>query len=101
MASPVRGAGAPSAPAPIVDPERALRLARAILSDVMLYHPDKVRAGLLADDLFERMRPELDEARAYFLERVDAEVAARTNAFGRALVYVLVYRSRSVRSKIW
>jgi hypothetical protein len=85
----------------IADPERALRLARAILSDVMLYNVEKVRAGIEADDLFERLREELEEARAFFDERVEAEVAARTNAFGRALVDVLVFRSRAVRSKIW
>jgi hypothetical protein len=85
----------------IADPERALRLARAILSDVMLYNVDKVRAGIEADDLFERLREELEEARAFFDERVEAEVAERTNAFGRALVDVLVFRSRAVRSKIW
>ena len=85
----------------IADPERALRLARAILSDVMLYNVEKVRAGIEADDLFERLREELEEARAFFDERVEAEVAARSNAFGRALVDVLVFRSRAVRSKIW
>ena len=85
----------------IADPERALRLARAILSDVRLYNVEKVRAGIEADDLFERLREELEEARAFFDERVEAEVAERTNAFGRALVDVLVFRSRAVRSKIW
>lgn len=98
MASPARGAEAPSR---IVDPLRAERLARAILSDVMLYNPDKVREGIEADDLFERLRAELAEARSFFDERVDEQVAARSNAFDRALVDVLVYRSRSVRSKIW
>ena len=85
----------------IADPARALRLARAILSDVMLYNADKVRAGIEADDLFERLREELEEARAFFEERVEPDVAARSNAFGRALVDVLVYRSRAVRSRIW
>jgi hypothetical protein len=85
----------------IADPGRAVRLARAILSDVMLYNAEKVKAGIEADDLFERLREELDEARAFFEERVEADVAARSNAFGRALVDVLVYRSRAVRSRIW
>lgn len=85
----------------IADPARAERLARAILSDVMLYNAEKVKAGIEADDLFERLREELAEARAYFEERVESEVAERTNAFGRALVDVLVYRSRAVRSRIW
>jgi hypothetical protein len=85
----------------ITDAARAERLARAILSDVMIYNAAKVRAGLEADDLFERMSEELEEARGFFEERVDADVAAKSNAWGRALVDVLVYRSRSVRSRIW
>jgi hypothetical protein len=85
----------------ITDPQRAERLARAILSDVMLYNSERVRAGIQADDLFDRLRPELDEARAFFERRVDPEVAAKSNAFDRALVDVLVFRSSRVRSRIW
>jgi hypothetical protein len=85
----------------ITDPQRAKRLARAVLSDVMLYNTERVRAGIEADDLFDRLRPELDEARAFFEQRVDPEVAAKSNAFDRALVDVLVFRSASVRSRIW
>jgi hypothetical protein len=85
----------------IHEPERAARLARAILSDVMLYHAEQVRRGIEADDLFERLAPELEEARAFFESRVEAEVARATNAWNRALVDVLVFRSRSVRSRIW
>jgi hypothetical protein len=85
----------------ITDPARAVRFARAILSDVMLYNAEKVREGIEADDVFDRMRAELEEARAFYEERVDPEVAARTNAWGRALVDVLVFRSGWVRSRIW
>jgi hypothetical protein len=85
----------------ITDPGRALRLARAILSDVMLYNTEKVRAGIEADDLFDRLREELAEARTYFEERVEPDVATKTNAFGRAVVDVLIFRSRAVRSRIW
>jgi hypothetical protein len=85
----------------IDDPQRAARLARAIVSDVVFYNPGRVRQGIEADDLFERLGPELDEARAYFEERVGPDLAAKTNAWGRALVDVLVYRSRHVRSRIW
>ena len=85
----------------ITDPQRAQRLARAVLSDVMLYNPERVRAGIEADDLFDRLRPELDEARAFFERRVDPEVVAKSNAFDLALVDVLVFRSRRIRSRIW
>jgi hypothetical protein len=86
---------------PLDEPERVARLARAILSDVMLYHAEQVRQGIEADDLFERLRPELDEAKVYFESRVEADVARECNAWNRALVDVLVFRSRHVRSRIW
>ena len=86
---------------PIVDAERARRLARAILSDVKLYNPDAVRKGIESDDLFERLAPEIEEAREYFESRVDREVSAKSDAWGRALVDVLVYQSGHVRSRIW
>ena len=85
----------------ITDPQRAQRLARAVLSDVMLYNPERVRAGIEADDLFDRLRPELDEARAFFERRVDPDLATKSNAFDLALVDVLVFRSRRIRSRIW
>ena len=85
----------------ITDPQRAQRLARTVVSDVMLYNTERVRAGIEADDLFDRLRPELDEARAFFERRIDPEVAAKSNAFDLALVDVLVFRSSSVRSRIW
>lgn len=85
----------------VVDAARASRLARAIVSDVMLYNAEKVRAGIEHDDLFERLAPEIREARDYFATRVESEVATKGAPFERALVDVLVYRSGSVRSRIW
>ena len=85
----------------IVDPERARRLARAILSDVVLYNPERVRQGIEEDDVFERLAPQIEEARIYFESRVDEELALKSNAWGRALVDVLVYRSSHVHSRIW
>jgi hypothetical protein len=85
----------------ITDPQRVERLARTIVSDLMLYNTERVRAGLEADDLFDRLRREIDEARAFFERRVDPEVATKSNVFDRALVDVLVFRSGRVRSRIW
>lgn len=86
---------------PIREPARAERLARAILSDLLAYHPEPVRKGIENDDLFDRLAEELSRARAFFEERVDPAVARKTNAFDRAVVDVLVYRSRNVSSHIW
>jgi hypothetical protein len=85
----------------IADPERVLRLARAVVSDVVTYHPQLVKDGLANDDLFERMASELAEAREFFEERVAPEAAQATNAWNRAVVDVLVYRSKHLRSRIW
>jgi hypothetical protein len=85
----------------IQDPVRAERLARALVSDLMIYDPEKVRIGIRLDDLFERMSDEIERARRHFEERVDPELAAKRNLFDRALVDVLVYRSREVPSRIW
>jgi len=85
----------------IGDPQRALRMARAIVSDVMLYNPGRVREGIERDDLFERLRSELEEGRVFFEARVTTEAAQKSNAWGRALVDVLVFRSGSIASRIW
>jgi hypothetical protein len=86
---------------PIRDPVRAERLARALVSDLMIYDPEKVRTGIRNDDLFERLSDEIARARKHFVERVDPELAAKHSLFERALVDVLVYRSRDVPSRIW
>jgi hypothetical protein len=83
------------------EPERVARRARAIRSDVMMYHAREVQQGIEADDLFERLAPELEEAQLYFESRVEADVARAHNSWNRALVDVLVFRSRHVRSRIW
>jgi hypothetical protein len=85
----------------IQDPVRARRLARALVSDLMVYDPEKVHAGIRQDDLFERLADEIGRARRHFEERVDPELAGKQNLFDRALVDVLVYRSRDVPSRIW
>ena len=85
----------------IADPERALRLARAVVSDIVLYHPELVRDGLANDDLFERMARELAEGREFFDERVEADTARATNAWNRALVDVLVARNKHVKTQLW
>lgn len=86
---------------PIRDPVRAERLARALVSDLMIYDPEKVRTGIHEDDLFERLSDEIARARKHYAERVDPELASKANLFDRALVDVLVYRSRDVPSRIW
>jgi hypothetical protein len=85
----------------IADAQRARRLARAILSDVLLYNRDAVREGLERDDLFERLEGPFEEARAYFESRVEPELLHKENFVDRAIVDVLICGSRGVRARIW
>lgn len=87
--------------APISDPARARRLARTLISDLMVYNPEKIAAGLRNDDLFERLSAELSEARAFFEDQVDPGLAQGTSTFEHAIVDVLIYRSRNLRTRIW
>ena len=54
---------------PIDKPERARQLARAIASDLSLYHEDKIVEGIENDSLFEVMNEEIEEGRELFKSR--------------------------------
>lgn len=82
-------------------PEAANRLARAILSDIRIYNEGKVRAGVEQDAVLEVLADEIEEGREHYNSRVSATLSERTNFFNQAIVDVLVYQSRHIRSKIW
>ena len=83
------------------DPERARRLARVLFSDVNAYAGDEVRIGLEKDDLFDRLHSELERAWDYYARHVDPELPGRERIFNHALVDVLIFRNRRVRTHIW
>ena len=86
---------------PIRNAERARRLARVLLSDVAVYAGDQLRIGLEKDDLFDRLGPEIERARVFYLARVDAALAERTRLFDWAIVDVLLHENRAARSRVW
>ena len=85
----------------VVTPDRARRLARVLISDVAAYAGDQVRIGLEKDDLFERLAPDIERARAFYLYHVDPSLPERARYFDFALVDVLVYGHRRVQTHIW
>jgi len=85
----------------VVTPDRARRLARVLISDVAAYAGDQVRIGLEKDDLFERLAPDIERARVFYLYHVDPSVTERARLFDFALVDVLVYGHRRVQTHIW
>jgi hypothetical protein len=82
-------------------PEQAMRLARAICSDISLYNEEKVVRGIQQDTFFDVLKDELAEGRDLFKSRVAPDVLARTNFFDRAVVDVILKPKGRIRSKIW
>jgi hypothetical protein len=84
----------------IDNPDLAKRLARAILSDVAMYNPEKVENGIKNDNIFDVLKEELEEGRQHFLSRVSPDVEADT-IFDIAVVDVLIKRAGKIESSIW
>ena len=66
---------------PIDTPERAIRLARTIASDISLYNEEKILRGLTEDKLFTELSDEIEEGRELYRTRVAADLYDRTNFF--------------------
>lgn len=81
-------------------PDRARQLARAIASDLSLYHEKKLIEGIEKDTLFDVMRDEIDEGRALYKSRVTPEIFTM-GIYDRALVDMLMKSRGHVRSRIW
>ncbi len=84
----------------IDNPQRARQLARAIASDLTLYHEAKILDGITNDTLFDVMREEIEEGRALFKSRVTPEVYGQ-NIYDRAIVDVLIKSKGHLKSRIW
>ncbi len=81
-------------------PDRARQLARAIASDLTLYHEAKILEGLERDTLFDVMRDEIEEGRTLYKGRVTPEIYA-LNIYDRALVDVMLKSKAHIKSRVW
>lgn len=82
-------------------PEQAMRLARAICSDISLYNEEKIVKSIEQDTFFDALKEELAEGREHYRSRVSPDLFARTNFFERAIVDVILKSKARVRSRIW
>ncbi len=85
----------------IKNPDEARRLARTILSDVLMYNQAKVKEGIEKDSLFEILTEELAEGKKYYESMVDDEIRQTTNFFNEAVVDVLIKQGGKIKSDIW
>jgi response regulator RpfG family c-di-GMP phosphodiesterase len=63
----------------------ARRLARLILSDIVIYHPTKVDQGIRDNNFFDVLRPEIEEGRQYYDSRVPMRIRRDTEIFSETL----------------
>jgi hypothetical protein len=86
---------------PIRDRARAERLARVLISDLVVEWGEEIRTGLEKDDLFDRVGRQLERARVFYRARVAPSVADRERIFDFAVVDVMLARNRAVRPYVW
>ncbi|MBI2354357.1 MAG: hypothetical protein HYV06_04890 [Deltaproteobacteria bacterium] len=84
----------------IDNPDQAKRLARAIISDVAMYNPEKVESGIKNDNIFDVLQEELEEGRQHFFSRVAPELGPGA-IYDIAVVDVLIKRAGKIESTIW
>jgi len=85
----------------IKNADEAKRLARTILSDILLYNQAKVKEGIEKDSLFDVLTEELAEGKKYYESMVDAELRQSSNFFNEAVVDVLLKQGGKIKSEIW
>lgn len=85
----------------ITDVERAKRLCRTIISDIVLYNTAKVEEGIKNDTIFDILDEEIELGRKLFMEKVDTDII-KPKVFDRTLIDILIAKYGSkIESSIW
>lgn len=81
--------------------EKAKRLARLIVSDLIMYNQQKIVEGIRNDTLFELLEGEIQKGREYYEKNVDPLVLSETNYFNEILIDMLLKGKGNIPSKLW
>ncbi len=87
--------------AQIDQPEKAMRLARAIASDISLYNEEKVKEGIEGDTFFDALASELEEGRQLYRSRVAPGLLDSTNFYDRAVIDIILRSKGHLKCKLW
>jgi hypothetical protein len=79
----------------------AVRLAKAIASDISIYNPEKIERALQNDNVFDVIGDELEEGKSTFQNRVSKEIWENTNIFEKAIIDTIFARRKRVKTPIW
>ncbi|MFZ2491628.1 MAG: response regulator, partial [Thermoanaerobaculia bacterium] len=77
--------GEQGAPVETREIDEARRLARLILSDIIIYHSARVEAAIRDDNFFEVLKDEIAEGRQFYESRVSQRVRDQADIFGETL----------------
>ena len=69
--------------------DEARRFARLLVSEIKLYNESKVEQGRRNNDLYERLKEDIDRSRQMYDERISDEVRKTSNYFYDELVRIL------------
>ena len=69
--------------------EEARRLARLLVTEIKLYNEEQVEEGRRGNDIYARLREDIDRSRQIFNERVDETVREETDYFHEEMVRIL------------
>lgn len=73
-------------------PELAARFARAIASDIALYHADAIQQAYVHDELFENIQDPISEGRELYKGRISQTFDPDCQYFDYALVDIIYAR---------
>lgn len=85
----------------IEEPEKAVRLARAIASDISLYNEEKIKQGIENDTFYDAISSELEEGRELYKSRVAPALFGKTNFYDRAVIDIILRSKGHLKSKLW
>ena len=85
----------------IMDITKAIRTARAIVSDISVYNEEKIKESLIDDTFFEAMKEELEEGRNLYASRVSASIDPDAVHYWHAVVNVILRLRSHVHTSIW
>jgi hypothetical protein len=77
----------------------ARKIARLLVSEIKLYNEAKVAVGRKNKDLYERLKEDIERSRQTYLQRIDPDVAAKSNYFHEELVSTLAEGDAEVLGK--
>jgi hypothetical protein len=86
VSAPPQAAGAEAAPD--ADVANAERLARIIVSDIVLYNPEKFESGIRDGNVLEALEAEVEEGRSHFEQRVELRVRESRDFLAEEVVRV-------------